>query len=181
MKKIKFVAGIVAAIALAGPSAFAQDQDASQPAPATAAQAKSAKKPKVWTDDNIDSVRKPSDLYEEQEAQKAAADQAAKEKADALAKLPSPPAGFIKPTTAEQVKQLLTKAQSDLKDQQDYVQQTQKELATATDPSDKERLQWRIKSRTEIISRMQDNIAALEKDRATLEKTSADSSEAPSR
>lgn len=168
MKKSKLAAGIIAAIALAGPSAFAQD--AAQTAPAPQAEATSAKKPKVWTNDNVDSLRTASDAYQDQEAQKAAADQAAKEKAGAQEKLPSPPAGFQKPTTAEQAKQLLTKAQSDLKDQQDYVQQTQKELATETNPSYKERLQWRIKSRMELISRLQDNIAALEKDRDALEK-----------
>ncbi|MGH9740164.1 MAG: hypothetical protein ACRD4X_16510, partial [Candidatus Acidiferrales bacterium] len=130
------------------------------------------KKSTVWTNDNIDSALSPSDAYQIQEAQERQAQQAAQQRAAVEAKIPSPPPGFVKPETAQQARQLLAEAQNNLKSQQEYVQQTQKELATAPD-SYKERLQWRIKSRTDVIKKLQSDIAALEKDRDALAKTPA--------
>lgn len=170
MANIKMAMAIFALIGLAGGTASAQD--AAYP-PASQSAKPPAKKPKVWTDDNIASVRTPADIYQDQERQQSAVQQAAKKKTAEEAKLPSPPPGFMKPTTLQQADALLAQSQSNLKSEQEYVQQTQKELATAPD-SYKDRLHWRIQARTKIINKLQSDIAALQKDRDALAKNSGD-------
>lgn len=173
MKNIKIAAAVLVVSALAAPGAFSQDSGEatlSQPSKPPA-----VKKQKVWTDDNIDSLRTPSDLYQDQEAQESAAEQAAKDKAAVEASIPSPPTGFLKPTTVQQADALLAQAQNNLKSEQEYVQDTQKQLATAPD-SYKERLQWRLNSRGQIIKKLESDIAALQKDRDALAKKAPDGS-----
>lgn len=149
-------------------------QDASSSASKQSAQ---INKPKVWTDDNIGSVRSPSDLYQLQEA-KAAQDTASKQAGSAQAtaapavkvegNLPNIPA----PTTVAQADALIKQEQAELASQQEYVEETKKEQANAPD-SEKDRLGWRIKSRTEVMGRIQAEIAQLQAEKDALRKKPA--------
>lgn len=158
----------VVAIALAGSSAVAQAPPAQAP---SKEQPQAPKKPKVWTDDNISSVRSSSDLYQdEQEREKAAQQASAPQQSATAAKSAADDAWPIpQAKTAKEADDLIATDKKNLQEQQEYIQQTEKELATAPD-SEKKRLQWRIQSRGDMASRLQRDISALEKQKDTLGK-----------
>ena len=168
MSKLTVFAAVLAAVALAGSSAVAQ-------APAQAAskqQSQSPKKPKVWTDDNISSVRSSSDIYQdEQERYKAAQQVSASQQSATAAKNGADDAWPIpQAKTAKEADDLLARDKQTLQEQQEYIQQTQKELATATTDSYKKRLQWRLQSRSDMVGRLQRDISSLEKQKDALAK-----------
>lgn len=143
-------------------------------APANAAKPKAQtpapKKPVVWTDDNIASVRSSSDVYQMEQEQSSAAQPAPAQKpaaAPAGGSESGRPVPVIK--TAQQADDLVARDKQEIQQQQDYIQQTQKELASAPD-SYKPRLGWRIQSRTSIINELQNEISAVEKQKQALEK-----------
>lgn len=177
-KRLIFAAIVLSTAALAGPSAFGQD------ATRTASQqnAQATKKPKVWTDDNIDSVRTPSDVYQAQEQKEKEAQQqaaAAKQAAaasqsqaapESLGQLPHPKTVHEADTIIAQKKQLLAS-------QQDYLKQVQQQL---NDPSvtglDRTRLEWRLKSHTITAQNTQSQVTQLEAQREALAKKADNSS-----
>lgn len=176
MEKPKILAAAgLAAVLLTGSSALAQapaQQPAQAPQTAPKEQAQAPKKPKVWTDDNINSVRSSSDMYQDQQAREKAAQQAsASPQSPAAAKDATSDARPIpQAKTAKEADDLIASDKQDLQSQQEYIQQTEKELAAAPDSS-KQRLQWRIQARTDIVNRLQRDISALEKQKADLSKT----------
>jgi hypothetical protein len=142
-------------------------QNAGQPAPAQ--QAHADKNGKIWTDDNIDSVRSAEDVYliqvelmkEKLEAEKAAAAK--------LSSLQVCSAGPIV-KSVQQADEMIAQDNQDLKAQQDYIKQTEDQLSSAPDDASKTRLEWRIQSRSATAARIQDEIASLKKQRDTLAK-----------
>lgn len=66
--------------------------------------------------------------------------------------------------TVQQADDLIAHDKQEIQSQQDYIQQQQKALATAPD-SYKPRLQWRIQARGNIVSQLQNEIAAIEKEK----------------
>ena len=169
MRQLTVFGTVVAAIALAGSSAAAQ-------APAQTApkeqQSQAPKKPKVWTDDNISSVRSSSDVYQDQQASEKTAQQASEpQQAATTAKNATDDGAWPIPQakSAKEADDLIARDKQNLQDQQEYIQQTEKELATAPD-SDKKRLQWRIQSRSDVVSRLQRDISALQTQKDTLAK-----------
>lgn len=169
-----FAAVVVGAIALAGSSALAQ-APAQQPVQAPQAvpkeQPQASKKSKVWTDDNISSVRSSSDVYQdEQEKEKAAQQASAPQQGTTAAKNANSDAWPVpQAKTAKEADDLIASDKKNLQEQQEYIQQTEKELATAPD-SYKERLHWRIQSRSDMVNRLQRDISALEKQKVELNK-----------
>ncbi len=111
---------------------------------------------KVWTDDDVSSLRTPADTYIEiEDAQ--AVQAASKQAASAQQAAPSKPAQHAappklsNPKSVEDADKMIAWEQRDIDSQQEYVQRLQQELATA--PADqKERLQNLIQERTQIIA-----------------------------
>ncbi len=173
MEKPSIVAvALAASLALAGSSAFAQD--AAQSTPKTQAQSQAPKKPKVWTDDNIDSVRTPADDFQiqqenAQEAQQAAAKKVAAQAAAHAAATPS-----STPTTAKQADSMIAQKKHDLADQQAYLQRLQKDMNNPGNSSlDQTRLDWRMKSHTASANQTQAQLKQLEDEKAALAKKEA--------
>lgn len=165
-----FAAVVVGAIALSGSTVVAQ----APPAPAQTAskeQSPAPKKPKVWTDDNITSVRSSSDLYQDEQEREKAAQQASAPQQSATAPKSADSDAWPIPQakTAKEADDLIATDKKNLQEQQEYIQQTEKELTTAPD-SEKKRLQWRIQSRGDMVSRLQRDISALEKQKDALAK-----------
>ncbi len=170
MRKRILLGALVAAAALTGPAAFAQDsspntQNASQQHP------KKAKRPTVWTDDNINSVRSPSEIYQMQEEKKAGQEAAAKKASSEVQQEAAGTAGpnVPKPKTAKEADDMIAHDEQHLQTEQQYVEQTKEQLKDAPE-SDQARLHWRIKSRSQTISRLQSEIALLQKERDDLAK-----------
>lgn len=173
---------ICAAIILTGSSTFAQA--APQTTTDQALAKKAPKKTKVWTDDNIDSLRSPADEYQmqqeqEKEQSETSTQPAAKQgRPQSSAQHGMYPVPVVK--TPQQADQIITSDQQDIKEQQDSIKQTEQELATAPD-SYKARLNWRINSRKAAVARLQTQIADLQKQKDALQtKTPAANGAAPS-
>lgn len=162
---------ILSGLALAALGTRGQSSPQPSPAQKAAQPTQSGKDSKLWTDDNIDSVRSPEELYlMEQEAAKEKLE-AEKEAAKKLASSQVCSAG---PTvkTIQQADEMMTQDKQDLKAQKDYIKQMEDELASNTD-ADKERLEWRIESRSATAARIQEEITSLQKQRDTLAKNAA--------
>ncbi len=171
MGKSYAVAAVLTAVALLGTNAFGQApaQNTPQIAAKQPAQA-AAKKPKVWTDDNIDSVRTPADDYQIQQQQQQQAQQAAAEKAAAQA---AAPAGSV-PKTVKQADGMITAKKSELANQQQYLQRLQKDASNPNNSDlDKMRLDWRLKSHTASEQQTQAQLKQLEDEKAALAKKEA--------
>lgn len=166
MKNRTFISSaLLSALALAGSVAFAQ----TAPPANTTEQAKAKKVPTVWTDDNIGSLRSPEEIYLQQQQAKQEQQRAAA--AQLAAKSSAQQGAYSVPVakTPQEADQIIARDKQILKQQQDYIAQTKQQLATAPD-SYKERLQWRIQSRSAIASRLQAQISDLEKQKGELEK-----------
>jgi hypothetical protein len=175
---------ILAAAALAAPSAFAQDS--AQNAPQQ--QAKAAQKPKVWTNDDIDSVRSPADVYRDKEAlkQKEAKEAAAKAAETAAAqktaanddktKLAAPV--LSNPKTVDSADSMIAWEQRDIDAQTQFVEKLRKELETAPE-SEQQHIRDRIKERTQALESTKKEQQALEAQKAALEKKAADEKNPP--
>jgi len=181
---------IIAAAVVSGASLTATAQ---QKAPQTAAPQKQEAKPipvktaKVWSDDDLTSLRSPADIYaEEKQAQAAQAAAAAKQTAaakQAVATKPTqphdvaPPA-LSNPKTTEDADKMIAWENRDIAAQQQFAQELQKQLDAAP-PDQQEHLQKALQERMKIIAdtqRERDGIVAQEKQ---LEKKPAAGSNAP--
>lgn len=151
--------------------AFGQQPPQAPAAAKEKTQATAPKKSVVWTDDNITSLRSPSDAYEmQQQDEKSEAAQVATQKPAATAHDDSQNGRPIpEAKTVQQADDLIAHDKQEIQGQQDYIRQTQQELATATD-SYKARLGWRIQSHTNIINNLQNEMSAIEKQRDALAK-----------
>ncbi|HEV2618223.1 MAG TPA: hypothetical protein VGU63_16610 [Candidatus Acidoferrales bacterium] len=148
---------------------------AQQPA-AQKQQAKPAAKPaapRVWTDENIDAVRSPSDDYQiqqgQEKAQQASAAQAAAGKNSQAA---PPPTLQVK--TVQEADTMIAARTHDLTSEQGYLQRLQEQLK---DPSatglEEKRLQWRLESHTATAQRLQSDIKQLQAEKDALAKKAA--------
>ncbi len=135
---------------------------------------------KVWTDDELPSLRKPADTYIEiEDAQKveAASKQAASAQQAAAPSKPAlhaAPPKLSNPKTVQDADNMIAWEQRDIDSQQEYVGRLQQELAAA--PSDqKERLQNLIQERTQIIADTRQEQAGLIAQKKALQKKPAPS------
>ena len=171
MKSIRRVS-CIAAFALAGPCLAFGQQPPPQAPPATVkqkAQAPAPKKPVVWTDDNISSVRSSSDLYQMEQGDKSDPQQVSARTAAPAAAGSQNGRPVPQVRTAQQADDLIAGDKQKIQSEQDYIQQTEKQLSTAPD-SYKPRLQWRIQTHTNIINELQSEISAVQKEKDALAK-----------
>lgn len=170
---------IFSALAIAAFGARGQTPTPPPPFQRNAQQTQPGKNAKLWTDDNIESVRSPDEIYLKQQELAKEKLEAAKEAAKKLASLQVCSAG---PTvkTIQQADEMIAQDKQDLKAQKDYIKQMEDQLAN--DPNaDKQRLEWRIESRSATAARIQDEIASLQKQKNVLAKNApAESGSAPS-
>jgi hypothetical protein len=168
---------ILWALAATGPAAFGQDQ--TQNAPQAPVQAHATSKPKVWTNDNIDSALSPADVYmanqlKEQEAQKAAEKQKpqASQPASAAPKTPSAPPALSNPKTMQSADDMIAWEQRDIDSQQEFVDKLQQQLDNAPE-SDQQHIRDRIQERTRAIESTRKEMQTLQAEKAALEKKAA--------
>lgn len=147
-----------------------------KPAPPKAAPAKPAAK--VWSDDDLSSLRSPADNYQieqanEKEAQKAAGQGAAKQ---------TPVADPSMPKTVQEADSMIADKSRFLTSEQDYLQRLQTEVKdTSATGLEKQRLEWRLQSHTATAQTLQSQIKQLQADRDALaKKAPAASSNGPS-
>jgi hypothetical protein len=169
MSKLLVLAAILGtASPLTVPRACAQSQPQDKPQN----QRDTTKKPKVWTDDNLSSLRSPADVYQDEQQKQKEAQDTAKEPGSA------PPASTEprtqSPKTVQDADAMIAKEQSDLAAAQDYVQQLKSQVNDPTlNDKEKERLQWRLKSRSLTADQLQSDLAELQKEKETLAKKAA--------
>jgi len=168
MKKLSMLAvALFAGLTITGTTALAQD--AAQPASGTHPPTQSAKKPKVWTDDNIASVRTPADNFEIQQEQEEEAQQAKAEAAAQAASVAEPA-----PKTVQQADSKIAAKKQQLADQQQYLQRLQKDVNNPNNSSlDQLRLNWRLKSHTASEQQTEAQLKQLESEKAALAKKEA--------
>lgn len=171
-KRLLFSTVILIGLALAGGAWGQAPSQADSQSPA-----KTKKAPKVWTDDNIGSVRTPADDYmveqqnEKDAQQQAAAKQAADQKAAAAAA--TAPA-WPQPKTVQEADQMLAQKQHFLSSEQGMVQELQKQLNDPTvNGFQRTRLEWRLKSHTVTMQDAKTNVQQLESEKEALEKKAA--------
>jgi short subunit dehydrogenase-like uncharacterized protein len=170
MKKRSILAiALFAGLAITG--TIAPAQDAAQSASGAQPQTQSAKKPKVWTDDNIASIRTPADNFEIQQEQEEEAQRAQAAKAAAQAAEAAGPA----PKTVQQADSMIAAKKQQLVDQQQYLQRLQKDVNNPNNSSlDQLRLNWRMKSHTASEQQTQAQLKQLEDQKAALAKAAAE-------
>jgi hypothetical protein len=163
-------------------AAVTQAQDAAQES-APSAQAANQRKPaptprKVWTDDDVTSLRSPADIHvreKEEQAAEAAVRQTATAKpaADPKPTRPGGPPALSNPKTLEDADKMIAWENRDVEAQQEFVDRLQKEINEA--PADqKERLQKLLQERAQILADLRKEQQKLVAQRKELEKKAAD-------
>lgn len=168
---------LFAAVILLGTAGLAAAQTPSQNE--SQQPAKKAKPAKVWTDDNIGSVRSASDDYiieqqnEKQAEQQAAAKQATDQKAAAADA--SAPTTWPKPKSIQEADQMISQKQQFLSSEQDTLKQLQSQVNDPTVTGfERTRVEWRLKSHTVTAQQARDAVKQLEDDKKELEKKEAE-------
>lgn len=168
MKKRLTFAAVILFGAAGLASAQTPSQNNSQQPP------KKAKAAKVWTDDNIGSVRTAADDYEIQQQQEQEAQQQAAAKQAADQKAAAAPPTWPKPKTIQEADQMIAQKQHFLTSEQGMVQELQKQLQDPTVTGfQRTRVEWRLKSHTVTSQQARDAVNQLEQDKKDLEKKTA--------
>jgi hypothetical protein len=143
---------ILAATVAVGFSAAAQAQgDSQKPAPRAERQKPASKSHKVWTNDDLGSVRAPADIYVDAKYTQAPETGGSKQPAAANpAKHVAAPA-LSNPKTAEDADKMITWEKRDVDAQTEFVEQLKKQIEEAP-PEDKERLKKLLKERIQILA-----------------------------
>lgn len=151
-------------------SAAPQKEQAKSTPPKVAPAKRAAK---VWTDDDLTSLRSPADDYQAQQAEEKAQAASAQQGASKQA----PPPDTSGPKTVQQADSMIADKSRYLTSEQDYLQRLQKQLKdTSATGIEKERLEWRLKSHTATTQTLQSQIKQLEADKAALAKKAASGS-----
>jgi len=177
-KRLLFVAVMACGLCLAGFSALAQSPQANSGEAGLPARAV-----KVWTNDNILLLRSPSDVYLLEKKQKEleeAAKQAAAAEAAARQDESAPSVAVPEVKTVREADDMIAQRQSVLKSQQDFIDQTNQQLANAADESMKSRLNARIETHAKAVTLLQAEITKLQAARDELAKKSSSKSESTS-
>ena len=181
MKPISKVS-VAAMAALLGPALCLAQQQSSKPA-SQEKQAKSAPAkpaPKVWTGDDLTSLRTPADEFaREQQAEAAAAAEAAKRQAAAQAAAKDAPSApkdhpplLSNPKTADSADNMIAWEDRDLTAQQEYLERLKTQLENA--PPDKQaHLQQTIQDEMKTIETIQKEKQGLVQQKQQLEKKSS--------
>lgn len=174
-----------------GSSTFAQEASSAQSAPPATPPARTssqqAKPKKVWTNDSIKQVEKPSDVYQDQK-EAATASAAAKESQEqqqskAIAK-PSesgvaPPVTLKIPNTVEEANAQIAQAREMLDNFQNLSSNTTDRLSTETDPTVRATLEQKMSLLKFDLETTSSDLKTLEKKRDELEAEAKDHSGSP--
>lgn len=136
-----------------------------------------AKSPKVWTEDDISSVRTLADDYQDQtRAQAAAPTETANQPKPAAANAAKPdqPPMLSNPKSVESADKMIAWEQRDIDSQQEYLQKLQKELEDAP-PEQKAHLQGWIAQEIKTIADTRKEMEGLQSQKSELEKKAASS------
>ena len=173
---------ILASAAVLGFSSAAFAQSDSQKKPTPVKQEKPAKKPhKVWTDEEVGSLRTPADAYAEAEqtqAGRAAADQssATGNQTAALkqAQKGVPPPILTNPKSLEEADKMIAWENRDIAAQEEFLAKLRQQLDEA--PADqKERLAKLLQERTQILANTRKELQNLQTKKRELGKPAAPS------
>jgi hypothetical protein len=155
-----------------GTASLAQDAQAS------AKDSSAPKKHKIWTDDEVSTLRTPADDYVEQkqaaEAATAAAAAAAAEMAKSKPKsekVVSPPR-LSNPKSPEDADRMIAWENRDVDAQQEYVDTLRTQLEQAS-PEERERLEQKLTQRIQIVADTKKERDALVAQKKELEKKAA--------
>lgn len=169
---------IIAALAFTGSLAVqAQQQQASDSQKQQVKPAPGPAKPAiVWTDDNISSVRSPSDIYREQK--RAADAAAAAQTANSAKPTPKPtpkdraPASLSNPKTAQDADGMIAWENRDIAAQQQFLQELQTQIESAP-PDQRVRLQQDLQMHAQTLAETQKERDGLVTQKQQLEKKAA--------
>lgn len=164
-------------LATTGTSSLAQDSQDAKPPQATAKDSSSApKKHKVWTDDEVSTLRTPADDYVEQkqaaETATAAAAAAAAEQAKSKPKPGRPvggPSRLSNPKSPDDADRMIAWENRDVDAQQEYVDTLRTQLEQAA-PEERERLEQKLTQRIQIVEDTKKERDALVAQKKELEK-----------
>jgi hypothetical protein len=135
-----------------------------------------AKKPhKVWTEDNVSSLRTPADNYLEQKeaaAQAAAAASIKEEKTPKRQGPSGPPPALSNPKTTADADRMIAWEERDLEAQLENVDRVRTQLEQAP-PEDRERLQKLLVERIQVVEDVKKERDDLLKQKKALEKKTA--------
>lgn len=166
---------ILASAAALGLTAAAYAQSDPQKKTPPAKQAKPASKPrshKVWTDDEVGSLRSPANAY--MDAKYSQADGAADSK-EAAAVKPRPHAAapaLSNPKTVDDADKMIAWEKRDVDAQTEYVERLKKQIDEAP-PEDKERLKKVLQERIQILADTRGEMETLVQQKKDLQKKPA--------
>jgi hypothetical protein len=183
--KVTLVAFVTAVLVL---TPAARSQNSSQPAAPQQEQKVVAKPHKVWTSDDLGTLRSPADVYLEAEQKQAeeqaaaAAQQAAAAKQAAgtqPAKKKNNPPKLSNPKTTQDADNMIAWEERDIQSQTEYVAQLRQQLADAP-ADDKPRLEKMIQERIQIIADTKQERDGLAAQKNALAKKSFSAQSTPS-
>jgi hypothetical protein len=164
-----------AATGLAGP-ACAQSDKSTTPAKQRKAAAKTHK---VWTEDDLATVRKPADIYADKEAaqtQAGATQQVVPVKQNSATKSEKPPtvAPLAHANSVDDADKKIAWEERDIQGQEEFIERVQQELGQAP-PDQREHLQKVIEEHKQILADTRKELAGLQAQRKQLQKAPASS------
>lgn len=166
---------MVSASSLAPSTASAQQQTQSS----SQTQKQAPKKPKVWTDDDVTSLRSPADAYAQAEQKQKDAEGTATNEA-AGAQTVNPSANLPVPKTVREADGFIAEKKQAIDSEQAYVNSAKKDLENPSMPDkERQRLQWRVQARSQYVDKMKSDMAALQAQRDALAKKDAAGGSAP--
>jgi hypothetical protein len=176
--------GCAAALFVAtGTPSLAQDsQTARSPQAAAKDSPPAPKKHRVWTDDEVSTLRTPEDDYVEQkqaaEAATAAAAAAEMAKSKPKSEKAAAPPRLSNPKSPEDADRMIAWENSDVEAQQEYVDNLRTQLEQAS-PEQREQLEKRLTQRMQIVEDTKKERDALAAQKKELEKKAASTSSKP--
>jgi predicted component of viral defense system (DUF524 family) len=163
---------VAATTALLMTAAVVRSQDPATPEPAPTAPPKSAPKPqKIWTEDDVATLRAPADDYLAQKAAQAQGDASAKLHGEASPVGHSSPQTKL-PNSLEEVERVIGDSLEDIRDQKNTLARLSKELHEIPEDQRAERIK-EIERRTAVLEESQKELKALQDRRDDLASRAA--------
>jgi len=186
MKTSVLMSAIVALAVALGASSVVMAQDSSQKSALPAKHRKptkprepAPKAHKVWTEDDLTTVRKPADIYADKEATRAEAAAGAQKQTDdatqtAAAKPTKalPVAPLAHANSVDDADKKIAWEQRDIEGQEEFIDRLQQELSEAP-PDRREHLQKLIEEHNRILADTRKELAGLQAQKKELEKPAA--------
>jgi hypothetical protein len=162
---------LAAAAATLFAPAVALAQDTTQKSAQPAAYKTASKPHKVWTEDDIESLRSPGDVYRLQKEAQAAA-QASNHEAAPNKLAPQTTVAIKQPATLEETERAIKDSQDDIQDQKDTLARLSQELRES--PADQKAVREKeIERRTAVLQESQNQLKAFQVSRDDLARKTA--------